>query len=602
MLQHIRNIAIIAHIDHGKTTLTDRLMLRAGTISQREFHDQLLDSNPIERERGITIKLAPVRIDYQLPQNLQPTLNLELCTLNLIDTPGHVDFGYEVERSLAACEGAVLLIDATQGVQAQTLSNFDKAQKLGLRIIVALNKIDLPAADPEAVTRDITQNLGISPEDIIQISAKTGHNIDTLFEAIITKIPPPQAKPSQPLQALVFNSLFHPHLGAIAFVKVTSGSISSRDQLLLMANSYTFTPKEIGFFAPTMKSETTITSGNVGYLATGLKDVRHIKVGDTVTHAATPAQKPLPGYKEPLPMVYMDLYPVDGKDFTLLKDAIDKLALNDAALRFSPVSSLSLGKGFRVGFLGALHAEIVLERLNREYNLDLVPTAPTVVYQVTTTAGDNFEVNNPSDLPDPSQIQEIKEPIASVTIFTPDSYLGGIMQLVSDSRGELLGQTYIGSRVKLEYIIPLAELIVNFFDQLKSVSQGYASLEYSLFDYQSADIIKLSILINKEPVEALSQLVIKSKVLILGKRMVVKLKDAIPRQLFDIAIQAAVGGDIIARETVKAYRKDVTAKLYGGDITRRKKLLEKQKKGKKLRGQHFKVDIPQSAYLAVLKQ
>ena len=595
MTPNIRNISIIAHIDHGKTTLTDRLMMATNTITQREFHDRLLDSNPIEQERGITIKLAPVKMTYKYAQ--------EDYTINLIDTPGHVDFGYEVSRSLAACEGAILLVDATQGIQAQTLSNLEKARQLGLKILVVLNKIDLPASDPETITLDLVETLDIDPEDIYQVSAKTGHNIDQLFQAIITKIPAPAVSEDKPLRALVFNSTYHSHKGVVAFVKVTDGCIFADQTLALVSNHELFSPKEIGIFSPTMRPITKLEAGQVGYLATGFKQVSLVKAGDTVTdqHQLETIQ-PLPGYREPQPVVFMDLFPIEGKDFPLLQEAIEKITLNDAALQYSRTSSQALGKGYRVGFLGALHAEIVLERIKREHNLELIPTAPTVVYKVTTTRGEEIVVNNPSELPDPSEIDHIKEPVATVTVFTPEEYLGSIIQLVNDHRGDLINQTYIGKRIKLEYLIPMAELIINFYDRLKSVSQGYASLEYQPFDYQSADAVKLTILINKEPIEALSQIVIRSKALDMGKRITQKLSEAIPRQNFEIPIQAAIGGTILARVTLKAFRKDVTAKLYGGDITRRKKLLEKQKKGKKIRSQYAKVEIPQSAYLSVLKQ
>lgn len=591
----IRNISIIAHIDHGKTTLTDQLMLATNTITPREFHERLLDSNPIEQERGITIKLAPVRMKYLLGQ--------DEYVINLIDTPGHVDFGYEVSRSLAACEGAVLLVDATQGIQAQTLSNLEKARALGLKLIVALNKIDLPSADPDQVALDVISHFEVDPDDIIQISAKTGQNVDLLFRTIIDKIPSPQGQPDQPLRGLVFNSVFHSHKGVIAFTRVVEGSVKVGDTLKLMAGGVEFEVKETGYFAPTMTTCAQLELGQVGYIATGLKKVAQVKAGDTVTTlTSTTAVKPLTGYKEPQPMVFMDIFPVEGKDFYSLKDAVEKLALNDASLEFSPVSSMALGKGFRMGFLGVLHAEIVLERINREYGLELIPTTPTVVYKLEKVGGQKYEIKNPSELPDPSEIQSIYEPIASVTIYTPETYLGAVMQLSIEARGDLINQTYLGNRVKLEYLIPLSELITYFFDSLKSVSQGYASLEYELFDYQEADAVKLTVLVNKEPIEALCQIVIRSKARQIGKRIVARLKDTIPRQLFNIPIQAAVGGEVVAREDLKAFRKDVTAKLYGGDITRRKKLLEKQKKGKAKRSQFARVEIPQEAYMAVLKQ
>jgi GTP-binding protein LepA len=597
----IRNISIIAHIDHGKTTLTDRLLVATNTITPREFHDRLLDSNPIEQERGITIKLAPVRMNYQLPDDLITQAGFDTLTINLIDTPGHVDFGYEVSRSLAACEGAILLVDATQGIQAQTLANLEKAKNLGLTIVVALNKIDLPAAEPDRITLDLIDSLDIKPEDIVRISAKTGLNLDQLFRIIYTRIPPPSASRAKPLKALVFNSLFHPHKGVIAFVKVVDGTLTNQP-LRFFSGGQTFTPREIGYFSPQMVASDQLDNGQVGYVATGFKDPKLVRVGDTITLNEPPAGfVPLPGYKTPQSVVYMDVFPVDGQNYLLLQEALEKLALNDASLNFAGTFSPALGKGFRVGFLGVLHAEIVLERIKREYNLDLIPTTPTVVYRVTTKGGVELEVKNPSELPDESEIAAISEPVARVRIFTPKQYVGPIFELCSDHRGDLIEQHYFADKIRLEYLVPLSEIITHFYDQLKSVSQGYASLEYEIFDYQPVDAVKLAILINKEPVEALSQIVVRSKATSIGRQVAAKLKDAIPRSLTEVIIQAAVGGTIVARETVKAFRKDVTAKLYGGDITRRMKLLDKQKKGKKFRSQFAKVNIPQSAYLAVLK-
>ena len=588
-----RNISIIAHIDHGKTTLTDRLLLATDAISQREFHDRVLDSNPIEQERGITIELAPVTISH--------TYQDKAYTINLIDTPGHVDFGYEVSRSLAACEGAILLVDATQGIQAQTISNLEKARDLNLKIIVVLNKIDLPAADPEGVTADLEEIIDFDREDVIYVSAKTGENVDKLLDAICVQIPQPEVDLEKTLRALIFNSTYHPHKGVVAFVRVVDGVLTGQT-IQTMAGKQTFDSKEVGIFSPAMKQVDRLESGDVGYIATGLKTASLVSAGDTITNIEEPATEPLIGYKNPQPMVYIDVYPSEGKDFVLLTDAIEKLALSDASLTYTPVSSMALGKGFRVGFLGALHAEIAIERIHREHNLELIPTAPTVVYQVTKTSGETVEIKTPTEFPDPSLIAEIKEPLVQALIYTPEQYLGAIMDLANKSRGDLVNQTHVGSRIKLEYLLPLSEIITSFFDLLKSASQGYASLEYEMFDYAPVEAVKLSILVNKEPVEALSQIVVKSKAEQFGKRIVLKLKDAIPRQNFEIPIQAAIGGTIVARQTVKAYRKDVTAKLYGGDITRRKKLLEKQKKGKAKRSQFAKTQIPHEAYLAVLKQ
>jgi len=589
----IRNFSIIAHIDHGKTTLTDRLLLKTNTTSQRDFRDRMLDTNPIEQERGITIKLAPVRMKHLFKG--------KTYVLNLIDTPGHVDFSYEVSRSLAACEGAILLVDATQGIQAQTISNFQKAKDQKLRIIPVLNKIDLLNADPETVKLDLIESLQFSETEILSISAKTGQNIDQLLDSIITKLPPPKGVPTGDLQALVFNSLYHSHKGVIIFVRVVNGKLT-KENLHLLGTNTNFEPQEIGIFSPMMTPIDSLSAGEVGFIATGLKDISLAQVGDTVTKSSSSKVNSLPGYKPPQLMVYMDFYPIDGKDFNLLLDALEKLKLNDAALKYSSTHSKALGNGFRVGFLGVFHAEIVQERLAREFDLNIIATAPSVKYKLKLTDGKETSIKSPSQLPDPSSIQLIKEPIVLISIFTPKQYLGAILQLCDDHRGKLENMDYFGDRIKLNYRLPLAEMIINFYDELKSVSSGFASIEYQISDYQPIDAVKLTILVNKEPVEALSQIVVREKAEEVGRFITKRLKEVIPRQLFEIPIQAAIGGKIIARETVKAFRKDVTAKLYGGDITRRKKLLEKQKKGKSKRKAFGKVELPQEAFLAVLKR
>lgn len=588
-----RNFSIIAHIDHGKTTLTDQLLRLTNTISEREFHERMMDSNPIEQERGITIKLAPVRMEYPQPE--------QNYILNLIDTPGHVDFGYEVSRSLAACEGVLLVVDATQGVQAQTLSNFEKASALGLKIIPVLNKIDLPASDVEAVTLDVMELFGMEEDEIVSVSAKTGQNIEQLFSAIIQQIPAPTGDSTAPLRALVFTSQYDSHKGVIAYVRVVDG-VLRRENLRFYASEREFTPVEIGVFKPGMTPVTELTAGEVGYIATGLKDIQAVKVGDTVTTTKNATLQPLPGYKEPKPMVYMDFYPIDGDDFLLLQDSLGKLSLHDAAVQYSPTHSVALGNGFRVGCLGVLHNEIVRERLDREFNLDLIATSPSVSYQVELTNGAVEEIHVASELPDPSLIKELREPMTLTTIFTPQEYYGGIATLVDQSRGKLVDTAHLGRRLRLTYQIPLSEIIVRFHDQLKTVSSGFASMEYEISSYQPVDAVRLDIMIQHQKIEALSQIVVRYQAEQIGRSLVKKLKEVIPRQQFEVPIQAALGGKIVARETIKSYRKDVTAKLYGGDATRRKKLLEKQKRGKKRMKDIGKVSLNQEAFLAVLER
>jgi GTP-binding protein LepA len=597
MLSNIRNFSIIAHIDHGKTTLTDAFLRYTGTVSELQKQTRIMDSNPIEQEKGVTIKLAPVKMEYQD------------YALNLIDTPGHVDFGYEVSRSLAACEGALLLVDASQGIQAQTLANFQKAVDLNLKIIPVINKIDLPSADVEQTILECLEVFGVKEEEILLTSAKTGQGVKEVLDAIVERIPAPKTPQSfekeepdsqEQTKALVVTSIFDSHQGAIAYVRVVQGTLK-KEPLYLFSTETTFTPVEIGIFSPLRKPKTELKAGEVGYLATGLKNVSLVKVGDTISLAKNRNQvTPLPGFKEPTPMVFMELYPTDSKDYPLLTDAMDKLAIHDAALQFGATHSVALGNGLRVGFLGIFHAEIIRERLAREYGLDLIATAPSVSYKVTTTNNQVLTINTPSDLPDPSLIQEIQEPITKATIFTPEKYLSGVIKLTREKRGKLVNTIGAGTRTRMEYSIPLSELITDFHDKLKSITSGYASIEYELAGYESVDAIKVNILINNETIEALSFITVRENAEPVGRKIVKKLKEVMPRQMFEIPIQAAIGGKIIARETIKAYRKDVTAKLYGGDVTRRQKLLRKQAKGKKKMKQIGKVTLNQEAFLAVL--
>jgi GTP-binding protein LepA len=591
----IRNFSIVAHIDHGKTTLTDRLLLRTNTIHERVFTERVMDSNPIEQERGITIKMAPVRMQYTARDGHE-------YQLNLIDTPGHVDFSYEVSRSLAAVEGVILLVDVTQGVQAQTLAHFQKATEQGLVILPVLNKVDLPGGDPDAVKLEMMEMLGFAEDDFVLVSAKTGEGVDTLLERIIADLPAPNGSVDEPLQALVFNSMFDTHKGVIVHVRVAAGSVESRQLMKFMVSGVTFEPQEVGIFSPQMKPIESLSAGEVGYLATGLKNIRLAQVGDTVTGIARPATQPLPGYQTPQLMVYMDFYPLDGDDFEPLKESLDKLMMNDSALSYSATHSHALGNGVRVGFLGILHAEIVQERLEREFNLELIGTTPSVSYEVELTDGSIKTIHNPMELPEPTEIKTINEPMILAMIYTPRDYLGSVIQLLENHRSTQQAMEFFGERVKLTYKMPLAELIVSFVDDLKSVTQGFASLQYELHGTQEVDAVKLTIMVNHEIIEALSYMVVRDQAERIGREVVARLKEVIPRQLFEIALQAAVGGKIVARETIKAFRKDVTAKLYGGDITRRMKLLDKQKKGKMRRKQFGNVDIPQEAFFAIMKR
>ena len=590
----IRNFSIIAHIDHGKSTLADRLLERTGAISERDMRAQLLDEMDLERERGITIKANAVRIDYKAKDG-------HTYELNLIDTPGHVDFSYEVSRSLEACEGALLLVDASQGVEAQTLANAYLAIESGLEIVPVVNKIDLPAAEPERVAAEIAGVLGGVPEEIIAVSAKSGEGIDELLEAIVTRLPAPQGVPDDPLRALVFDSYYDTYRGVVSLVRVVDGVLSDGDKIRFMATNEDLIADEVGVRRPRIEPTGRLSAGEAGYLITGVKDIDLIRVGDTVMHVDRPASHPLAGYDEPKPMVFSGLFPTDGDDFERLREALDKLRLNDSSLVYQAETSRALGFGFRCGFLGLLHMEIVRERLEREYDLDLVATAPSVEYRANLTDGSQVVVHSPQDLPDPANIASIEEPYVKVMIITPSGYIGTVMELVQSKRGEMGDMTYLSpERVELHYIIPLAEIVFDFFDQLKSRTRGYASLDYEPEDYRASDLVKVDILLNSQPVDAFSTIVHKDRAQTYGRQMVKRLRELIPRQMFDVPIQAAVGSRIISRETIKARRKDVTAKCYGGDITRKRKLLERQKEGKKRMKMVGSVEVPQEAFVAAL--
>ncbi len=592
---HIRNFCIIAHIDHGKSTLADRLLEYTGTVSKREMMEQTLDQMDLEREKGITIKAQAVRMLYS-------ALDGEQYELNLIDTPGHVDFTYEVSRSLAACEGALLVIDATQGIEAQTLANLYLALEADLTIIPVINKIDLPSAEPERVMQEVEDVIGIPREECILASAKEGVGTQAILEAIIKQIPAPKGNPSDPLRALVFDSHYDAYKGVIAYVRIVDGELREDEKLVMMATGSTTEILEAGYFHPRMTSSQTLSAGEVGYVATGFKNVKDCRVGDTITvPSALGRVEPLPGYSPAKPMVFAGIYPVEGNEYSLLRDALDRLKLNDASLFFEPETSTALGFGFRCGFLGLLHMEIVQERIEREYDLDILATAPSVQYHVTRTNGEELEVDNPSEMPDAGEIEKIEEPWMDISIFTPTRYIGTIMDLVTTRRGGFKEMKYIeAERVLLSYNIPLAELITDFYDQLKSRTQGYASLDYSYGGYHEADLVKLDILVNAIPVDALSLIMHRDKAYSQGRALVEKLRSLIPRQLFEVPIQAAIGARVIARETVKAMRKDVLAKCYGGDISRKRKLLEKQKEGKKRMKMVGNVEIPQEAFMAIL--
>ncbi|MGE5251698.1 MAG: translation elongation factor 4 [Bacteroidota bacterium] len=595
MTDHIRNFCIIAHVDHGKSTLADRLLQLTGAISEREMTEQVLDTMDLEREKGVTIKASAVRMYYTAGDGSR-------YEVNLIDTPGHVDFGYEVSRALKACEGAVLVVDATQGIEAQTLANLYQALEADLTIIPVINKIDLQSARPDEVAEDIGSLLGVDPGSVIRISAKEGVNVEQVLEAIVERVPPPEDADDAPLRALIFDSHYDPYKGVIAYIRVVEGSFRTTDILRLFATRAEMRPVEIGIFAPDMRPVDRLGSGEVGYIATGFKTVHECRVGDTITRAAAPASTPLPGYRTPKPMVFAGIYPVEADDYTDLRDALDKLQLNDASLTFAPETSQALGFGFRAGFLGLFHMEIIQERIEREYLLDVLFTAPSVEYEVATWAGDAVTVDSPADLPDPSLITEIREPWMNIEIISPTDYYGPIMDLVTKRRGIFKSQEYPAPhRVQLNFEIPLSEIIVDFFDLLKSRTKGYASLDYQFLEYRPDKLQKLEILVNGEPVDALASIVHERDAFHKGQRLITRLKEKIPRQLYDVAIQAASGGRIISRANVKATRKDVLAKCYGGDITRKKKLLEKQKRGKKRLKMIGNVEIPQDAFMAVLQ-
>ena len=591
----IRNFSIIAHIDHGKSTLADRLLELTGTVSPREMQEQLLDSMDLEREKGVTIKASAVRMRYTAKDG-QP------YELNLIDTPGHVDFGYEVSRALAACEGALLVVDASQGIEAQTLANLYQALEHDLEIIPVINKIDLISAQPDEVAEDLSSLLGDAADSILRISAKEGTNVEQVLEAIVRQVPPPHGDAQAPVRALVFDSHYDAYKGVIAYVRMVDGAIDMKQMLRVMSTESNFLPVELGMFTPNMTPVERLSAGEVGYIATGLKSVRECHVGVTITGAERPAPEPLPGYQPMKPMVFAGLYPSEGEDYGLLRDALEKLQLNDAALVFEPETSQALGFGFRCGFLGLFHMEIVQERLEREYGLELVFTSPNVAYQITKTDGSEIIINSPAEMPEPNEIVEIREPWVKITVLTPAEYIGVVMDLVIGRRGEFQDQEYLDTRrVLLTYTIPLTEIMVDFYNNLKSRTRGYASLDYVFDSYRPADMVKLDVLVNGVPVDALSMIVHREQMYHKGQKLVSKMKEVIPRQLFTVPIQAAVGKKIISRANVKALRKDVLAKCYGGDITRKRKLLEKQKKGKKRMKMVGQVQIPQEAFMTLLR-
>ena len=591
---HIRNFCIIAHVDHGKSTLADRLLQLTGTISDREMKEQVLDSMDLEREKGVTIKASAVRMLFNLRG--------EEYELNLIDTPGHVDFNYEVSRALAACEGAILVVDATQGIEAQTLANLYLALEADLVIVPVINKIDLPSAVPDEVSKDLGNLLGIDSASILRISAKSGTNVEQVLEKIVEQVPPPRYDPNLPLQSLIFDSHYDSYKGVIAYVRIFNGKIKAVDNLRVMSNLTEFKPVEVGIFSPGMKVVSELDPGDVGYIATGLKTVKECRVGDTITVASQPAKLPLAGYKHPKPMVFSGIYPVEGDDYNSLKEALEKLQLNDASLVYEPETSQALNFGFRCGFLGLFHMEIIQERLEREYDLDIVITAPSVEYRIVLRDGSELFIDSPVQLPDEATIEEIHEPWMKLMIFSPTDYYGTIMELVLKRKGVFVEQEYPApNRVQLSFLIPLPEILVVFFDELKSRSRGYASMDYQFDSYRAGDLVKLEVLIEGEPVDALASIVHKDEAYHKGQRLVTKLRKVIPRQLFDVAIQASADGKVISRANVKAMRKDVLAKCYGGDVTRKKKLLEKQKRGKKRMKRIGNVEIPQEAFMAILR-
>jgi GTP-binding protein LepA len=593
---HIRNFSIIAHIDHGKSTLADRILELTHTVDPRLMRAQLLDSMELERERGITIKAQAVRVFFESPRDGQT------YQLHLIDTPGHVDFTYEVSRSLAACEGALLVVDASQGVEAQTVANTYLAIDAGLELIPCLNKVDLPGAEPERVAAEVAELLGEPAESVRRISAKTGEGVLEVLDELVARVPPPKGDPDGPPRALIFDSEFDQYRGVIAYIRVVDGTFTKGEAIRAMQAATQAEIDDIGFFTPAMSPADALHAGEVGYLITGVKDVTKLRVGDTLTTRANPARGPLPGYREVKPMVFCGLFPIDSDDYPDLRDALEKLSLNDAALSWEPETSDALGFGFRCGFLGLLHMDIVRERLEREYDLELLATMPSVEYEVTLTDGSTMPVHSPNDFPDPARVQEVREPYIRASILAPKEYVGQIMELCQERRGEHAGMHYLSAeRLQLTYDLPLAEIVLDFFDQLKSRTRGYASLDYELIGLRESDLVKLDILLGGEPIDALSMLVHRSKAYEAGRTLTEKLRAKIPRQQYDVPIQAAIGSRIVARETIKAYRKDVTAKCYGGDITRKRKLLEQQKRGKQRMKQVGRIEVPQEAFLAVLE-
>ncbi|HVS26013.1 MAG TPA: translation elongation factor 4 [Burkholderiales bacterium] len=590
----IRNFSIIAHIDHGKSTLADRFIQICGGLSEREMEEQVLDSMDLERERGITIKAQTAALNYKARDG-------QNYLLNLIDTPGHVDFSYEVSRSLAACEGALLVVDVSQGVEAQTVANCYTALEQGVEVVPVLNKMDLPSADPERVIAEIEDIIGIPAKGALRVSAKTGLGVEEILESVIQRIPPPKGKLDSPLKALIIDSWFDNYVGVVMLVRVVDGALKPKDKVLLMSNQATYLCEEVGVFTPKPKTKDSLSAGEVGFVIAGIKELRAAKVGDTLTLAVNPAPAALPGFKEIKPQVFAGLYPVDSNQYDALRDALEKLKLNDASLHYEPETSQALGFGFRCGFLGLLHLEIVQERLEREYGMNLITTAPTVVYQVLLRNGEVLEIENPSKMPDPSKIEEVREPIITATILVPQDYVGPVITLCIEKRGVQKNMQYMGRQVLLTYELPLNEVVMDFFDRLKSVSRGYASLDYEFKAYRAADLVKLDVLINGDKVDALSLIIHRANSQYRGRELAIKMRELIPRQMFDVAVQAAIGSHIIARETIKAMRKNVLAKCYGGDITRKKKLLEKQKAGKKRMKKVGNVEIPQEAFLAILR-
>ncbi|GAB1825582.1 MAG: translation elongation factor 4 [Burkholderiales bacterium] len=594
-MQNIRNFSIIAHIDHGKSTLADRLIQRCGGLSDREMESQVLDSMDLEKERGITIKAQTASLNYKAKDG-------KTYQLNLIDTPGHVDFSYEVSRSLSACEGALLVVDATQGVEAQTVANCYTAIELGVEVLPILNKMDLQSANPDEAKEEIEEVIGLDATDAVEASAKTGMGIDEILERIVERVPAPKGDPDAPLQALIIDSWYDSYVGVVMLVRVVNGTIKPKDKINLMATNANHLVEQVGVFTPKSQTRNELTAGQVGFVIAGIKELKDARVGDTVTLAQKPASAPLPGFKEVKSQVFAGLYPVESNQYEALRDALTKLQLNDAALHFEPEVSQALGFGFRAGFLGLLHMDIVQERLEREYNMDLITTAPSVVYEVLMRNGDVIHVENPSKLPPVEKIAEIREPIDAVTIFVPDEYVGPVMTLCNQKRGVQLDLAYHGRQVHLHYDLPLAEIVLDFFDKLKSLTRGYASMDYEFKEYRAADVVKIDILINGDKVDALSSIVHRANSVARGREIVSKMRSIIPRQMYDVAIQAVIGVNVIARENVKALRKNVLAKCYGGDITRKRKLLEKQKAGKKRMKQVGTVEIPQEAFLAILQQ